>query len=285
MNQAMAYLEASLDAVDIAEMARIAHCSEYHFRRMFSFLSGYSLMEYIRRRRLSLAGQVLMENPRSKVIDVALQFGYESPDAFTKAFYQFHGLTPSEVKSGNDSIRIFMPMTFQLTIQGGKEMDYRIIEKEAFHIVGLAKKVQIQFEGVNDEINQMWQSLTMDDIMEFKELSNIEPRGLISASTDFSDRTAEDGTLTQYIGAATTKDYTGKWSQLPVAAGSWAVFTAVGAFPKALQDTWAQIYAEWLPASGYELVPGPELLWNEHKDTTDPNYKSEIWIPVTKQTI
>lgn len=285
MNKAMRYIEENLmGEIEFDEMSRIACCSEYHFRRMFSFLSGMPLGEYIRRRKLSIAA-VLLNEEDNKIIDIALQLGYNSPDAFSKAFQAMHGISPSSVKKGNIIIKAFPPMTFQLTIKGGNEMVYRIIEKDAFKIVGLKKRITLVFEGVNHQMDSVLQSLTADKIKELKSLCDIEPKGILSVSANFSERTVEGSELDQYIGVATTKQATDKWDVLEVDAASWAVFTVVGEFPKALQDAWARIYAEWFPTSGYELTCGPEILWNESPDTSKTNYKSEIWIPVRKSNL
>ncbi len=282
MNKAMKYIEENLmGEIDFDEMSRIACCSEYHFRRMFSFLAGMPLGEYIRRRKLSIAA-VLLNEEDNKIIDIALQLGYNSPDAFSKAFHAMHGMAPSSVKKGNIILKAFPPMTFQLTIKGGNEMDYRIVEKDAFKIVGLKKRITLIFEGVNHQMDSVLQGLTADKIKELKSLCDIEPKGILSVSANFAERTVEGSELDQYIGVATTKQAMDQWDVLEVDATSWAVFTVTGEFPKALQDTWARIYAEWFPTSGYELTAGPEILWNESPDTSKPNYKSEIWIPVRK---
>lgn len=281
MNAALAYIEEHLeDEVDVSEAARRAFCSEYHFTRMFSFLAGIPLSEYIRRRRLTLAAFKLRSSSR-RVIDIALEYGYSSPDAFTKAFQQLHGVTPSEARSTGTPLKSFPRMTFQLTVRGGNEMNYRMEEKEAFRIVGLKKRVPIQFNGVNPVIAAMWQSLSMEMITELKQLSNISPAGMISASVNFSaGRMEEQGELDHYIGVATTKESPLSYAVLEVPALTWAVFEAVGPFPDTLQNIWGRIYSEWFPSSSYELVEGPEILWNESKDTTSPAYRSEIWIPV-----
>ena len=159
-------------------------------------------------------------------------------------------------------------------------MDYRIIEKEAFTIIGLKKRVSLQYNGVNSEIAAMWASLTPDDIAALKDLSSVEPRGLLSASANFTEGRAEGTELDQYIGVATDTPHEGKWATLAVPASTWAVFTARGKFPDALQNVWGRTYAEWSPMAGYETRAGPEILGNESKDTTLPNYHSEIWIPV-----
>lgn len=163
-------------------------------------------------------------------------------------------------------------------------MNYRIVEKEHFRIIGIKKRVQIVFNGVNPDIAAMWQSLDMETINKLKCLSNIHPSGLISASTNFSEgRMDEKGELDHYIGVATTNSCPDNLSQLEVPALTWAVFAAIGPFPEMLQDVWGRIYSEWLPSSNYELAEGPEILWNEHKDVTSPNFKSEIWIPITRK--
>lgn len=290
LNKAMQYIEENLmGEIDGQELSRIAYCSEYHFKRMFSFLAGMSLSEYIRRRRLALAATVL-KNSEEKIIDLALRIGYNSPDAFAKAFQNMHGVSPTQARKNNAILKAFPPMTFHLTIQGGNEMNYRIVEKEAFLIAGIKKRIPLIYEGKNPHMDSMWASLTMDDFTELKQLSNVEPTGILCVSANpegLPERSflAEGDYLDQYIGVATIKDVPERWETLIVDACTWAVFTVVGEFPKTLQDTWARIFADWFLTSGYESTGGPEILWNESPDTSKPDYKSELWIPVTKSKI
>lgn len=284
MNDSMRYIEDNLtDVIDYKEVARIARCSEYHFKRMFSFLAGLPLSEYIRRRRLSLAALDLT-NSNLKVIEIAVKYGYQSPDSFARAFQHLHGVTPSEARTNGKNLKAFPPMTFQLSIKGGNEMNYRIEQQKAFQIVGLMKRVPIIFEGENPEIAAMWKSLTMENIAELRELSNIEPKGIIQASVNFSEgRMEEKGELDQYIGVATTNECPEGYSKLEVPALTWAVFESVGPFPETLQETWGRIYSEWFPSSNYELTEGPEILSIKTNDLTSSSVKSEIWIPVWKK--
>jgi AraC family transcriptional regulator len=251
---------------------------------MFSFLAGIPLTEYIRRRRLTLAAFELQQGP-VRVIDLAVKYGYGSADAFTRAFQAMHGITPSEARDPGAPLKAYPRMSFQLTIQGGNEMNYRIVDKDAFRIVGLHKRVPIQFHGVNPHIAEMAQQLTPEKIAELKGLSNIEPTGIVNASINFSDgRMEEQGELDHYLGVATTQPGPDGYASLEVAASTWAVFTAVGPFPETLQNVWGRIYSEWFPSAHYELAEGPELLWNESPDTSLPNYRSEIWIPVARKS-
>lgn len=283
MNQALAYIEENLaDEIDFKQVERLAWCSEYHFRRMFSFLAGVTLSEYIRRRRLTLAALELVQD-RALVIDAALKYGYNSPDAFTRAFQSLHGITPTEARNSGQPLKAYPRMSFQLTISGGSEMNYRIEEKAGFSIVGFMKRVPLIYEGVNPEIAAMWQSLDEATITMLKALSNVEPGGLISASINFSEGRLDGGELDHYIGVATTREHPEHLTRLEVPASTWAVFESVGPFPETLQNIWGRIYSEWFPSMGYEQAEGPEILWNENKDVASPTFRSEIWIPVSKK--
>lgn len=284
MNHAMTYIEEHLtEDIDYSEISKMACCSEYHFKRMFSFLSGISLSEYIRRRRLTLAAFDLKDRDL-RIIDVAVKYGYNSADSFSRAFHSLHGILPSEARSANTQLKAYPRMTFQLSIKGGCEMNYRIVEKEAFKLVGFKKRVPVIFNGVNPEIASMTELLTPEVIHKLKSISDVEPTGIISASTNFSEeRMQEKGELDHYIGVATSCDETSEFNVLKIDAYTWAVFESKGPFPKTLQNVWGRIYSEWFSSSGYEAVEGPEILWNESRDTGDPNYRSEIWIPVRQK--
>lgn len=243
LNRALHYIEENLaEDIDLKEAARLAQCSEYRFSRMFSFLAGITVSEYIRRRRLTLAALEL-QTTELRIVDVAVKYGYSSADAFSRAFQSLHGILPSLVKSHVTSLKAYSRMTFQLIIQGGSAMNYRIVEKEPFSIVGIMKRVPIQFNGVNSEISSMYKNLTSDDIDQLKNLSNVEPLGLLQASTNFSEgRMEEMGELDHYIGVATTMQCPEHLARLEVSAKIWAVFEAIGPFPDTLQNVWGRIF-------------------------------------------
>jgi len=284
MNAAIAYIEDNLTGkIDIWKAAQIAWCSEYHFRRMFSFIAGVSLSEYIRRRRLSLAAFDLHHH-RAGVGKIAATYGYRSPDSFARAFSVMHGISPTEAMDEHAVYKSWPRITFYLTIKGGTQMNVRIEKKTGFKIIGLKKRVAIQFEGTNPEIEAMWRELSREDIQVLKDLSNVDPSGIIQASTDFDDgRMEEKGSLDQYIGVASTLEVPVQWSALEVSASLWAVFLATGPFPQTLQETWGRIYSEWFPSVEYELAEGPEILSIKEKDLTKDDVPCEIWIPVSKK--
>lgn len=280
LNEALDYIELHLmDDISGIKLAEIACTSVYHFQRMFSFLAGLPLGEYMKRRKLTVAAEQLQKG-RVKVLDVALDLGYSSPDAFTKAFVQWHGVTPSAVKRGAP-IRCQTKLSFQIHIRGGNTMNYKIVTLDRFNFIGIHSRVNIQFEGVNPEVTKLYQRLTPELIAALKAESDISPKGIVSASLNFSDgRMAESGQLDQWVGVCTTQRPKEGIEHFEVEAGNWAVFSVSGPFPQTLQQTWGQIFAEWFPCSDYELRQGPEILWHEGPDTSLPEFKSEIWIPV-----
>ena len=243
LNAALRYIEENLDGrINYREVARRAHCSEYHFKRVFSFLAGIPLSEHVRRRRMTLAATDLREG-KLRVLDVAVKYGYESADSFSRTFAAIHGVPPGEVRRGSETTAYYAPMTFTLQIQGGNTMEYRIEEKNDFSIVGLYRRVKLQFHGVNPEIAAMWESLEPEAIDRLKALNDVEPTGMISASVNFSStRMEEEGDLDHYIGVATTGTAPDGFHRLAVAAASWAVFPSEGPFPDTLQHTWGRIF-------------------------------------------
>jgi len=284
MNAAMDYIEGHLDLeVDYRELASLVGCSEYHLSRMFPFLTGQSLSLYIRRRRLTQAALELGDS-KGDLLPIAVRYGYSSVETFSRAFREVHGTTPSLVRDHRVPVKAFAKLAFTLNVQGVTAMVYRLVTKDAFRLVGVKKTVPLVYSGPNPEIDAMWRALSMEKILRWKSLSDTEPRGIISASTNFSEeRMNGGGTLDHYIGAATTQPASGEDSCLEVEAGEWAVFEAVGDFPRNLQNLWGRIYSEWFPTSPYEVRQGPELLWNEGPDTSKPNFRSEIWVPVGKK--
>ncbi|MBQ6447543.1 MAG: AraC family transcriptional regulator [Bacillus sp. (in: Bacteria)] len=283
MNEAMDYIESHLyDEIDYNELERITGTSVYHFRRMFSFLSGMTLGEYVRNRRLSNATFDLLHEGMS-VTETAFKYGYESVDGFSRAFREWSGINPSEVKKKN-MLKAFPKLSFQLTIQGGINMDYRIEKKEAYKIVGVKKRVPIQFEGENQEIIKLAKSITPEQRKKLHSYANMKPNQVVNASYNLEEGCMEEkGSLDHMIGFLTTKelDFDG-FEVVEVPALTWAIFSSKGEFPKIMQETWAKIASEWLPASDYELVDAPNISFTG--DLSDRNnVYSEIWFAVKKK--
>ena len=284
MNEALDYIEAHLhEEIDYNKIERISGTSIYHFRRMFSFLSGMTLGEYIRHRKLSDATFDLLDKGMS-VTETAFKYGYESVDGFSRAFRDWSGMKPSEVKQKKKLLKAFPKLSFQLTIQGGIDMNYRIENKDAFRIVGVQKRIPIQFEGENQEIRKLAESITSEQKEKLHRHANMSPVNVVNASYNFDeDRMEEKGSLDHMIGVLTTKESDfGEFDVIEVPAYTWAIFSSRGEFPKVMQETWGRIVSEWLPSSDYELVEAPEISFTE--DLSDlGNVYSEIWVAVQKK--
>ncbi|WP_082687022.1 AraC family transcriptional regulator [Bacillus sp. FJAT-27445] len=274
------YMEQNLDNnLLIEDIAAVACMSKFHFQRMFSMLTGYTVSEYIRNRRLTLAAQEVV-NSKTKVIDVAMKYGYESPESFTKAFRRIHGISPSDAKKNSQTLKAYPRLSFQIQLKGDVEMDYRIVEKEAFNVVGKSIRTSTIGGENSRNIPAFWVESNQNGLS--KELvKNCGPLGLIGVCMDFDK---EQENLTYLICAEKNiSQLPEDWEERQIPSASWAVFPVQGAMPAAIQKVWGRIYSEWFPATGYEHAGGPEM--EVYCSPTDPysdDYYSEIWIPIKK---
>ncbi|WP_326658350.1 AraC family transcriptional regulator [Streptomyces sp. NBC_00385] len=283
LNEAMEYVEHRLDGhIDVAEAARIAMTSEYHLRRMFSALAGIPLSEYIRRRRLTVAGAEVLAGDRT-LLDVAVRYGYASGEAFARAFRAVHGVGPGEARRTGAALRSQPRMSFRLVVEGTSSMRYRIVEKEEFRVVGRKARVPLVHEGVNPAIATFIRSLAKETVERIKSLSDQEPEGIVQVSDDLADSRAEGTELDYYHGVVSSAPVPEDMDALPVAAGTWAVFDSSGAFPQALQYLWRDVFTEWFPSNPYRSRPGPEIL-RVHVSPDGARADAQLWIPVERVT-
>lgn len=280
LNQAMDYIEEHLtEEVSFDELAKKTGISVYHFKRTFSFIAGMSLAEYIKKRRLAEANLALLAG--EKVTDVAFKYGYQSIEGFSRAFRDWSGQAPSEVMKTQIQ-KTFPKFSFYIDIKGGQSMDVKLIEKPAFQIVGVSQKVPLQYQGENQAIMELAQRITPQQRAEMHTFDDVYPHQVVNASFDFQEgRTTEGGEMTHMIGFATLQENIYEdLEQLSVPAHTWAVFPNEGPFPQTLQETWARIFSEWLPSSGYQVVAAPEISFTQYQGPAEAKY-SEIWLAVT----
>lgn len=280
LNQAMDYIEEHLtEEVSFDELAKKTGISVYHFKRTFSFIAGMSLAEYIKKRRLAEANLALLAG--EKVTDVAFKYGYQSIEGFSRAFRDWTGQAPSEVMKTQIQ-KTFPKFSFYIDIKGGQSMDVKLIEKPAFQIVGVSQKVPLQYQGENQAIMELAQRITPQQRAEMHTFDDVYPHQVVNASFDFQEgRTTEGGEMTHMIGFVTSQENTYEdLEQLSVPAHTWAVFPNEGPFPQTLQETWARIFSEWLPSSGYQVVAAPEISFTQYQGPAEAKY-SEIWLAVT----
>ena len=281
-NAAVEYIEQHLDQqIDVAELAKITLTSEYHFRRMFSALAGMPLSEYVRRRRLTLAAAEVLSGDAT-LLEIAVRYGYSSGEAFARAFKAVHGVGPGEVRRTGAALRSQPRISFRLTVEGNSSMEYRIVEKDAFRIVGLRARVPLIHEGVNPVIADFIRGIDKDTLRRLEALSDQEPRGIVGITDDIADSREEGTELDYYHGVVTTAAPPEDMDTLEVAAGKWAVFTSTGEFPLALQYMWRDVYTQWFPSNPYRSRPGPSILKTE-VSPDGATADAELWIPVERE--
>lgn len=279
MNAAIDYIEENLDReIDYNKAAKRACCSLFHFQRVFSFIAGMGLSDYVRQRRMTLAAFDLLNNS-GKVIDIALKYGYNSPTAFTRAFIGVHGIAPSMVRVHGVLLKSYPRFTFRISVIGGKEMKYKIEEKPAMRFVGRKDAVPTA-DGQNFVlIPRIWGEVFKDGTFnKIMALSNQEPHGVVGICANF-----RESELDYYIASATDQVVPDGMYELMVPAGLWVIFECRGPMPEAIQAVWKRIYSEWFPTSGYEHAGSAEIEWYSDCDGNDEDYLSEIWIPIMKK--
>ncbi len=261
LQAALDYIEAHLDGdLQTEDVAQKAYVSPFHFQRLFSAVCGVTLGEYIRLRRLTRAGEELSRG-HAKVIDVALQYGYDSPDSFARAFARFHGIAPSAAREPGATLNAFSPLRITLSTEGGNKMEYKIVKKEAFTLMGTGKV--FNSETSYQEIPHYWD--------EFLQSENKQVCGMFGVCLD------EDGKLFKYLIA----DLYQPWQEVPdghetvtFPAGTWAVFPCT---MQNLQETNTRMWKEWLPALKEYRLGGNYNL--ELYAPPEQNY-AELWLPL-----
>ncbi|GAA0801115.1 AraC family transcriptional regulator [Clostridium sp. AF19-22AC] len=276
LNRAMGYIEEHLcDKFEIEEAARIACCSTYHFQRMFAYMAGVPLSEYVRRRRMTLAA-VDLQSGGEKVVDVALKYGYESPTAFTRAFKSVHGIAPSEAKESGARLKAFPPVSFRITIKGDSEMNYRIEKKEAFRIVGISCPLEKELEKNFEAVPALWGRAAAEGLIEkLASMMDAEPKGILGVSA-----CGEGQSWRYYISVATDAETDGELEEFIVPKADWAIFEGKGT-NLSIQELEKRIVTEWLPGSGYEYGNAPDIEVYLNPDPQNAIY--EVWIPVVKK--
>ena len=282
LNDVIDYIEEHLtDNLSLEMISEYAGVSDFHFRKIFFYLAGVTLSEYIKNRRLSAASMDLLDGER--VTDVAMKYGYQL-DAFSRAFKKWSGNLPSEIIKKGIS-KTFPKLSFIIKVKGGKILEFRIVDKPAFILVGVTKRVPMQFEGINQEIVKLAKSITNEQKEKMHSLQNIEPYEIVNTSYEAdANFLKEEGKLTHLIGVLTTKNHiNNSLEKVHVPAYTWAVFPNEGPFPSTLQNTMAKVYSEWLPSSKYEVINAPTFSFTKmNKEEKDDAY-SEVWIPVRRK--
>ena len=272
IQEALDYIESHLtEELEISRIAREACLSDFHFQRIFGALCGMGVGEYIRSRRLSLAGEALAKTP-IRVIDAAARYGYDSPDSFCRAFQRFHGIAPSAARKAGAALRYFPPIQIKYSREDAPMLEYKIVEKPQFTLVGMERKFHP--ETSYQQIPEFW-----DEVM-FME--NCPLMGIYGICLDEDTR---DGCFTYLIA-----DNYIPWQEIPegltvkvIPASLWAVFPCRGPLPESLQSVNTRMWAEWLPnCREYKLARNLNIeVFGPPAEKPEDTY-SEIWLPLER---
>ncbi len=279
IGKAIEYIESHLtDEITVDEIAKQVNISSFYFQKGFSLLCGFTISEYIRNRRLSLAGNELATSDE-KVIDIAFKYGYDSPDSFTRAFVRFHGVTPSMAHKDSALLKTFAPLKIKLSLEGGYTMDYKIVKKEAFTVLAASKT--FKYETAKEDVPEFWKE-------HYASGKGKYVCGMFGINIDEKMGNEEFDYLIADI-YNPSADVPDGFAVKTIPAFTWAVFPCRGAMPDALQDINVKIFSEWLPAiKEYEFAAGYcvemyDDISKYPKGTDDENYYTEIWIPIKKK--
>lgn len=287
IQRAIDYTEEHLtEEIDYEEVAGQAYVSSFHFQRIFGILCGFSLGDYIRMRRLSLAAADLIGTD-DKVIDIALRYGYETPESFTRAFVRFHGTTPTKVRRGENA-KSFSRLSVKLILTGGSAMDYRIEKLEAFWVLCKRKTVgkPAMGETATEAISSFWKECNEDgSIQKLCRFLPKEPKlkGMLGIcfSAEVTDTKLPYAIGVEYQGTPLTEE---EFEAVQIPAYTYAVFTCKGKMPEAFAQTYQKIVSEFFPQNGrYEYGRSVELEVYPSDNVSDSDYVCEIWIAVREK--
>lgn len=278
IHKATKYIEENLRGdLNIQDISRQAALSPFYFQNGFAMLCGMTVGEYIRQRRLSVAGLEVLTTDR-KIIDIALEFGYDSPDSFTKAFSRFHGITPAALRKSGGAVRSFAPLKIKIIMEGGQNMDCNIMKKDAFTVLCRART--FKYEDAVEQVPQFWSE-------HFRSGGGNVLCGMYGINIDESIGSSEFVYLIadNYDPA---REVPAGFTTRTIPAHTWAVFPCTGKMPQALQGLNQQIFSQWLPTNtDYKIAAGinVEMYSDASKfenGIQDQDYYCEIWIPVEK---
>lgn len=285
------YMEAHLlEDTGAEEIAAQVGIASFYLQKGFKIMTGYSMAEYVRCRRLYLAGLEVLAGS-DKVIDLAYRFGYDTPESFTKAFSRFHGLSPLQLKKEPQRIRVFLPLKIKIVIQGGNDMDYVIEKMTGFQVIGYER--EFDFDSSYKEIPEFWSEIFREKIAALYDKTQPDTP---EEAVIWNCKIGEFGICVDDLGRDHKFRYliAGRYQGGEVPEGmkvyefpetEWAKFSCVGPMPGALQAVNTKIFQEWLPGNPeFEIAMGANVEWYSGEgNTTDADYQSAIWIPVRRK--
>lgn len=279
LGNAIDYIENHLDKeISIDTAAQIACCSTYYFQRMFTYVAGVSLAEYIRRRRMSQAAFEL-QRTEAKVLDIALKYGYSSPTSFNRAFQSVHGITPVAAKNIGSTLNLYPPIRFSVNITGGSVMSYHVERKESVRIVGIRTPLVEAVEENLQTVPTFWkQTIQEDCFSEICGLTNEKPNGILGVSVYNNPQD-----IYYYIAVASDKPVPAGMVEYVIPEATWVVFENDGMFREDVQSVFRRFLTEFLPFSGYEYAELPDVEVYPIIQGKPQTGRSEVWIAIKEK--
>lgn len=280
LKMAIDYIEDHLDSeISYEKAANISGCSVHYFQRIFIGVTGISLSEYIRRRRMTQAGLEL-QSTQCKVIDVAMKYGYKSPTAFNRAFQMIHGITPAAAKKLGSRLNAFPPIKFKVSVSGEGAMSYRIEEKKVMRLIGVTTELVENMELNHTHIPQFWQAIIDSDCYDhIRELSDAEPSGIIGCSVYHGH---DD--FYYAITCASTQCVPEGMKEIIIPESTWVIFDCPIPYKDTVQKIFQRFISEWLPFSGYRYAMLPDLEVYPFYEDYEQSKVCEVWIAIEKES-
>ena len=282
---AINYMEKHLlENISADEVADAVYMSPFYFQKGFKIMTGYSVGEYIRYRRLYIAALEAISG-NEKIIDLAYKYGYDTPESFTKAFSRFHGVSPKQMQGDAKKIKTFLPLRINVSVKGGNDMDYVVEKMEAMKVIGYERS--FSYETAYQEIPGFWNEFCAN-CMNGKNSEQIQAIIEECMIGEFGicieDNSKEKEFLYMIAGTYNGGNVPEGMKIFEIPALEWAKFKCTGPLPGALQAVNTQIFKEWLPGNPeYEIACGMNIEWYSKGDGSAIDYESEIWVPVKKK--
>ncbi len=303
--KAIDYMETHmLSDIGAKDVADAVHISPSYFQKSFKIVTGYSIGEYLRNRRLYLAGMdvlnavpadnsPLQKNPKAladkTVLDLAYKYGYDTPESFTKAFSRFHGMSPTQLKSQPTKIKVFLPLIVEISIRGGNKMEFQLEKRQSMQMIGLGRI--FSYDTSYQDIPKFWcdfcsRYCTQDTPASPEEQAIRQTIAeCIVGEFGICVEDIDDGEHFHYYiaGAYQGGAVPEGMSVFEIPASEWAKFNCIGRIPQSLQTVNTRIFSEWLPGNQeFEMSMPMNIEWYSNGNTESDDYVSAIWIPVKR---
>lgn len=270
------HLQRIEEPINNEEVSKMAGCSFSFFQKVFSYMNGISFSEYIRYRKLTLAGYDL-KSTNIKIVDVSFKYGYDSPTSFTKAFQQFHGVTPKEARNVEIELNVFPKMQ----IMYDSNYSWKLEKKNGFRLIGKSIKVSCLNNEHYSKIPEFWSDCQKNGVYsKLISLDNGNPKGMFGL---FGHHYEKSNVIEYSIMVISNEPLPTEFTEVQISETTWAMFDCIGQIPQSIHRGWKFLNEEWLVKYPFKHAPCPELEWYSDKNPYSEKYLSQIWIPIIEE--